>query len=114
MKTMDEITLTQFQINAIKEVKGKVPAVLNVEKMFLFGSVARNSSDEESDTDILILTKEKLSRDERHQITDIVFDINLTYGTCLSTTVIDIDSWENGVHSVLPFHKEIEKDVIPV
>ena len=112
MKTIDEISLTKNQQIAINKVKDMVTRNFNVDKMYLFGSAARNNSDDESDTDLLILTKEKLSREVRHGITDIVFEINLANDTNLSTTVIDIDSWENGVYTVLPIHKEIDRDGI--
>ncbi len=51
-----------------------------------------------------------LSRRIRHEITDIVFDVNLKYSTNYSTLVVDINSWNNGAYSVLPIYDEIERE----
>ena len=80
--------------------------------MVLFGSVARNEFDDESDIDLLVLTDRPLARFERHQITDIVFEINLQYRTNFSTLVLDRGSWQAGPISVLPLRDEIAKDGI--
>jgi len=85
-----------------------------VESILLYGSVVRGEADEESDIDLLVLTSRKLSRYERHQITDLVYDVNLAEGTNFSTLVVDRPSWENGLFSVLPIHKQIAKEGIPV
>ena len=44
--------------------------------------------------------------------TDIVFDVNLQFGTNLSTLVVDQESWEAGIISVLPLRNEIIRDGI--
>jgi hypothetical protein len=55
--------------------------------------MARGEADEESDSDLLV-TLTKLTRFERHEITDSVFEINLKYDTNFSTLVIDNESWK--------------------
>ncbi|MBI4574447.1 MAG: nucleotidyltransferase domain-containing protein [candidate division NC10 bacterium] len=82
--------------------------------MVLFGSAARGEADEESDLDLLILTKKPVTRPTRHQITDLIFDVNLRYGTNFSSLVVDRDNWERGVVSVLPIHEEILRDGVAV
>ena len=59
----------------------------HVVRVLLYGSVARGEADEESGIDLLILTAKPLSRPARHDITDVVFDVNLHYGTNFSTLV---------------------------
>jgi len=44
--------------------------------------------------------------------TDIVFDVNLQFGTNFSTLVVDQESWEAGIISVLPLRNEIIRDGI--
>jgi len=80
----------------------------------LYGSTARGQADKESDGDLLIVTSQPLSRFKRHEITNIVFDVNLCYDTNFSTLVVDRESWEIGMFSVLPVHDEIMQDGIRV
>jgi hypothetical protein len=80
----------------------------------MYNSKILIEADAESDNDFLILTEKKLSHYERHEITDIVSDINLEYDTNFTAIVIDIDSWENGMISVPPFHDEVEREGIVI
>jgi predicted nucleotidyltransferase len=112
MKTLYSIALTENQRQALDELQRKLSGKLGIESMRLFGSVVRGEADDESDIDLLIVTTQPLSRTERHQITDIVFEVNLQYNTNFSTLVVDRDSWETGLFSVLPLREEILKDGI--
>lgn len=55
----------------------------------MYGSVTRGEAGEESDVDLLILTVKLLSRPTRHEITDMVFEVNLTYRMNFRTLVVD-------------------------
>ena len=109
---VNEIILKSEEIAALKDIKKSLFDIFDIEELKLFGSRARSESDEESDIDLFILTKKHLSRFERHKVTDVVFSINLHYGTNFSTTVIDIGSWEKGPVSALSLHDEIIKNGI--
>ncbi len=100
--------------DALSIIKNRINGKFAVKLYALFGSVARNEADAESDTDLLILTEKKLSHYERHEITNIVCDVNLEYDTNFTTIVVDMDSWDNGMISVLPFHDEVERDGIVI
>jgi predicted nucleotidyltransferase len=100
--------------DALAIIKNRINDKFEVKLFALFGSVVRNEADAESDTDLLILTEKKLSHYERHEITNIVSDINLEYDTNFTAIVIDVDSWENGMISVLPFHDEVEREGIVI
>jgi len=106
--------LTQVQQQALLDLRKQLYDAFEIESLVLYGSVVRNAMDEESDIDLLVLTKHAFSRIERHQITDLVFDINLEYGTNFSTLVLDHTSWESGAISILPLHSEVSKEGIPV
>lgn len=97
---------------AIDELIDQLKQNFNIDNIILFGSAARNQKDEESDIDILIITKQLYNRTERHEITDLVFEINLKYDTNISTIVVDKHSWEQGPVSVLPIKDEIDQDGI--
>jgi len=56
------------------------------------------------------MIRTRLSRSKRHEITDIVFEVNLEFGTSFSTLVVDQESWDTGMLSVLPLKDEIIRD----
>ena len=114
MKTLSQIHLSQEQRQGLSELRNALSGMFDVISITLFGSAARGEADPESDTDLLIVTGRALPRSVRHQITDIVFDINLRCGTNFSTLVVDRASWDAGLYSVLPLHDEIEKEGVLV
>jgi predicted nucleotidyltransferase len=114
MKQLEHIHLTPSQAQGLAELLHKLYAQFHVVSVILYGSVARGEADEESDIDLLILTAEPLSRLARHDITDVVFDVNLRYGTNFSALVLDQYAWENGAVAVLPLKEAILQDGIPL
>lgn len=46
------------------------------------------------------------------RITCLILDINLEYETNLSELIVDRETWDYGLGSVLPIHQEIEKEGI--
>ena len=110
----DTSTLSFEKSQALKEIKQKVIERFSVVDCLLYGSAARGEEDEESDLDLLIATTEALTRFKRHEITDIVFEVNLAYDTNFSTLVVDQETWETGIISVLPLRDEIMRDGIRV
>jgi predicted nucleotidyltransferase len=114
MKHLADIRLSHNLLLALDELRGNLFAEFDIDAMVLYGSVARGEDDEESDQDLLILTARPLPRPVRHRITDIVFEVNLQYGTNISTLVLDRGSWESGPTSVLPIHDEILREGILV
>jgi len=111
MKT-NSIKLSKIQKVAFEEIRISLKNLFSIQSIILFGSFARGGDDPESDADLLILTKKQINRSERHVITDLVFEVNLKYGTNFSTLVLDQHSWDEGVYSVLPIKEEILKEGI--
>lgn len=110
MKAIDDTILTQSQAQALIEIKNQIKEKFKIENIILYGSIVRGDFDEESDIDLLIITVDVLPRRVRHEITDIVFDVNLKYETNYSTFVVDRSSWKTGPYSILPIHDEIERE----
>lgn len=112
MKTLDQIQITENQLDALREIKRRLVEKFAIHAFILYGSISRNQADEESDVDLLVVTSNLLTRYERHQITDVVFEVNLHYETNFSTLVVDNQTWETGIFSVLPIRDEIIRDGI--
>lgn len=114
MKSVKQTYLSPIQQRALVELKQRLNSQFNIEQLILYGSAVRGDSDEESDIDLLVITKQLFSRFRRHDITDLVFEVNLKYGTNISTMVVDLISWEKGAVSVLPIKQEIIRDGIAI
>ncbi len=114
MKAIDQLKLTPNQRQGLCAIREKLFGAYEIEAISVFGSIARGDGDDESDVDLLIVTRVPLERTIRHQITDIVFEINLKYDTSFSTLVVDRASWESGLFSVLPIREEIIRDAVSI
>src|SRR5215210_584339 len=109
VKKMADLELNPSQLEALHELRQRLVKEFDVEAIILYGSMSRGEADEESDLDLLIITPTPLTRFARHKITGLAFEVNLRYGTNLSTLVIDRHSWEAGAVSVLPLRDNILK-----
>ena len=78
--------------------------------MVLFGSVARGEATDESDVDILILTKKPISYDEENAIYDTVFEVNMEYDANLSVVVMPREKWDSPLWSLSPLHQAIVRE----
>jgi uncharacterized protein len=114
VKRVKEVPITPGQSEALNKIKRQLLARFEIMAFLLYGSAARGQADEESDLDLLVVTSVPLTRFERHEITNIVFEVNLQYDTNFSTLVVDQKSWETGIISVLPLRDEIMTDGIPI
>jgi len=113
-KKTDKIFDAPKNVQALKELKSRLSDAFDIEKMILYGSVARAEADEESDSDLLILTNQPMKRFERHRITDVIFEVNLRHGMNFSSLVLDRAAWETGLVSVLPIREEVRRDGIVI
>jgi predicted nucleotidyltransferase len=112
MKTMDQLGLSPDDEAAIKAARLVLLAQFPVERLILFGSKARGTDDVESDIDLLVLTSRELTWQEREAIVGALYDIQLRYDVLLSPLVVPTTEWETGLYSVLPLHREIEREGI--
>ena len=81
-----------------------------LERITLYGSVARGTQTVESDVDIAVIVR-KYTEDMHDKMIDLTVDLELEYNKVLSVLLIDYDNfreWED----VLPFYKNMKKDGI--
>ena len=112
MKGLDDLQLVDPLCSALQAAHKRITAEFGVNRLVLFGSVVRGELDEESDVDLLVVLTERPTHQTRDRITSLILDINLQYGTNLSEVIVDRQTWDEGLPSVLPIHKEIEEEGI--
>ena len=110
VRSIEEIRLTESQRNALAEAVFLLKQRFPVEEVILFGSVARGTAGEDSDIDLLVLTRRPPTHALRTAISDTLFEVNQRHGTLLSAVVIEQRSWMSGPHALLPLHGEVERD----
>ena len=81
-----------------------------LDRIILYGSVARGTQTAESDIDIAVIVR-RYTEDMHDKMIDLTVDLELEYNWVLSVLLIDYDNfseWED----VLPFYKNMKKDGI--
>jgi len=61
----------------------------------VYGSVARDEADEDSDIDVLVLVTERFTREEREEIAERSYDLDLDQETVTQCIIETIDRWES-------------------
>ena len=112
MKLLSELQLPASIHDALRAVRDRITTEFRVDRLVLFGSLVRGESDAESDVDLLIVLTERPTYEMRDRITGLILDINLEYGTNLSELIVDRQTWDYSLPSVLPVHQEIEEEGI--
>jgi predicted nucleotidyltransferase len=107
VKNLDDIRLSDPERCAIEEAARLLRANYPVKSIVLFGSKSRGDDDPESDIDLLVLTTRLLTREERHEISDLLFPIQLRHDVVISPLIVHAEEWESGLISVLPIHAEV-------
>ena len=82
-----------------------------VDRVILYGSVARGSQTDESDVDVAVLLKSGATKEMYEQLIDLVVDLELESGRALSVVRIDYDKFQEW-KDVMPFYKNIQNEGI--
>ncbi len=114
MKTLNEIKLSPQERFAIEAAARALRENLPISRVILFGSKARGDSDEESDVDLLLLTRHRLSMDEHRQAIDLLYPIQLEHDVYFGLVDIPLEEWLHGVYQVMPLRHEVDRDGVTV
>ena len=79
----------------LQEIKKTIQQEIPDSKIFLFGSRVNGNVHEESDWDILIITKIKYPKEMSWKIQEELFNLNLQYNTYIDITLVQEDEWNN-------------------
>ncbi len=106
--------MTNEEQEAIYLLYYHVKDKLKISKLYLFGSKARGDDNKYSDVDLLVLTSNPKTLEDRWELTGIAADINIDYGISLNCLYFNENDWKNNIN-VNPILKEnVEKDGIEV
>ena len=109
---MATLNLTNAEGGALDELtivlKQKWPSIT----LKIFGSKVHNTTDTESDVDLLIVLPCSVTTDIRRWIVHMIFEVNLKYETNISGLIISDEEWQGFPLSLLPIHDSIESEGI--
>jgi len=83
-------------------------------ELYLFGSVARNDYNADSDIDILVLVPKKIDTKQEIEILDLAYNIELKYNVVFGLVVNDKEFWESEKASVMPFHQNLQREAFRI
>lgn len=81
-------------------------------EVILFGSSARGEADVDSDIDLLLLFKRQLTADERREISEHRYDLDLENGTVTQLVIETDDVWHDPIHQATLFWEEVQREGI--
>jgi predicted nucleotidyltransferase len=111
-KSLGDLKLDPHVRAALEEARRQLTARFEVDRLVLYGSVARGEADEESDADLLIVLANQPDLEVENQITRLVMDINLQHDTNLSELIVGRNAWDCGMVSAMPIHTEVDREGI--
>ena len=80
-------------------------------QIVLYGSVARGTAEPDSDIDIALFLKGRLSSQQQDALSDLIVDLNLKYDKVFSVVDIDQQTYLKWRH-VTPFYQNVSKEGI--
>jgi predicted nucleotidyltransferase len=107
MNALDNLTIHHQEKIAIMEASKVLREKFRAEEVILFGSKARGDDNKESDIDLLVLTTEPITWNERKAINNALYEIQLKYDVIISPLITTVSKWAEGPFSVLPIHDEV-------
>lgn len=80
-------------------------------QIVLYGSIARGTSQPESDIDIALFVKQRLTRRQEDLLSGLIVDLNLKYNKVFSVVDIDQQTYLKWRH-VAPFYQNVDREGI--
>ncbi len=112
---MEELkTLTPNEVRAIvEEFKREISDIVGdkLVEVVLYGSYARGDYECGSDIDVLVIVTERLTEDEKEQLSDIATALSLEYDTLISYFEY---YYENFLRDETPFLMNVRKEGVKI
>ena len=83
-------------------------------EIYLFGSVARNDYESDSDIDILVLLPGKVDTAREEEVIDLAYEVELKHNVVFGIVVYSKKFWSSMKAQVMPFHQNVQKDAVRI
>ena len=104
-KAMDKAALQELVSGITDIIKG------DIIKVILYGSVARGTSEADSDVDVMLILKREMDNFTEDKLSDFIVDMNLKYNKVFSVIDVKTEEFEKWGNT-LPFYKNVNKEGI--
>jgi predicted nucleotidyltransferase len=81
-------------------------------ELYLFGSVARDDYEPDSDIDILVLFPGEVDTVLMEEVIDAAYDVELENDVVFGIVVQSKDFWNSEQAAVMPFHVNLQKESV--
>ncbi|MFH0975252.1 MAG: nucleotidyltransferase domain-containing protein [Spirochaetota bacterium] len=96
------------------KIKEKILSIEHDAVIILYGSRARKDYRETSDWDYLILINGVVNSARIDRIRSALYEIEVETDQIINSIIRSREEWESPKYSVLPFHKNIEREGIRI
>jgi len=97
--------------NILSAIKNRIQNAIPGAKIFLFGSRAYGIPTEESDWDILVLTREPATAAMKKEIHTTLFPLSVQIGSFINTLIVQESDWLNNP-SYYSLHQTIKGKMV--
>lgn len=112
MKTVNQLKLKENEKKALLELEKRLSQKFPDSEIVLYGSKARGDSNEESDIDVLILTRQKVDSRIRDEIVGLAYDIELDNDVVFGLLIESKEFWNSPLAKAMPIHWNIDGEGI--
>jgi predicted nucleotidyltransferase len=96
----------------LREVRQIIHRLAPGATVYLYGSGARGSREQDSDLDILVLTENQLSRSEEAAVAEAVYELELARGVVISILHYREAEWDTPLIRATPFRTRVEAEAV--
>ncbi|MCF7918849.1 MAG: nucleotidyltransferase domain-containing protein [Candidatus Cloacimonetes bacterium] len=89
----------------LARIKAEICRIFPSAKVILYGSRSRGDYDENSDWDLLIILEEKIEENERTELINRLYDLELEIDQLFSPIIHNLSEWKEMEQS--PFYRNV-------
>lgn len=98
----------------LRKCKRVIRGFLPDATVLVYGSLARGTAGPESDWDVFVLTEEPLARSDQDRIRNAVYQLQLEHDIVVSLLFCPRERWEDPIHRVTPFHRNVQREGVVI